>query len=118
MNKLITDIKNMKIVIIVLIIYFIIMQLVFGSICPFMAIFKVRCPGCGLTHATIYLFTGRFNAAFNTNPNVLLWITSILLFFIDRYIINLKIKVFPYIFIIVSIINLIWYVLSINNIGI
>ncbi len=35
--------------------------------CPIKNIFNVTCPACGVTHAWIYLFQGKFSAAFKSN---------------------------------------------------
>ena len=66
------DLYNLRFAIIPLIIYCFIMQICFGTICPMKAFTGISCPACGLTHATIYLVTGRWQKAFESNPTVLL----------------------------------------------
>lgn len=109
-DKLKEDLYQIRYGIIFLSIYCILMQYVFGTVCPFYAITKFPCPGCGLTHATIYLFTGNIKSAFNSNPTVFLWVWLIICFFIDRYVYKFKIKIIPIGAIAVSIITLIWYI--------
>ena len=69
----------------------------------------------GLTHATIYLLKGNFKMAMQANPTVFLWVIVLTLFFVDRYIHKLKIKIFPYLFIIASIITIAWYLFLLLN---
>ena len=110
-DKIKKDIYNYRLPILFVIIYLTFMQCIFFNMCPIRAIFHVSCPGCGLTHATIYMFTGQFKKAFDENYTVFLWWLLIILFFIDRYIKKLKIKVFPNIFLIVSVITLVRFII-------
>lgn len=103
------DLYNLRFAIIPLIIFCIIMQTVFKTVCLLKAFTGIDCPACGLTHATVYLVTGRFQQAIDSNPTVFLWLITIFLFCFDRYIHNLKIKVFPLFFIITGITTIIWY---------
>ncbi len=93
----------------ILLIYILVMQINFGTVCPLLAFFKFPCPACGLTRASIYLLTGNFKESFNYNPTAILWIVTITLFLFNRYIKPLKIKPFPYIFIFTSIVTIIVY---------
>ena len=111
MKQLQKDIYDIRFAIIPLIIYIIFMQIVFKTVCPFKAITKIPCPACGLTHATIYLLTGRLKESLNANPTCILWLITIFIFSYDRYIKQTKIKPFPFLFIIVSIITIIRYIL-------
>ncbi len=107
------DLYNMRFSIIVLFLYFTIMQITFGNICPLKALTGFPCPACGLTHATFYLFTFNIESALKSNPTVFLWIPSIFLFIYDRYIHKLKIDIFPALFIIVGIITIFIYFFNI-----
>ena len=114
MNKrLKEDINNNKfkiiIIIISVIIYLLFMQIVFETWCPIKAIFHIECPGCGLTHATIYLLKGEFINAFNTNYTVFLWWGILILFFVDRYIHKFKKNIFPFFLALVCIITILRY---------
>lgn len=109
MRKIKEDIYNIRFAIILIIIYVLLTEILFKKICPINILFNIDCPGCGLTRATIALLKGDIYSSLNYNPTCILWLITILLFIIDRYIKKLLIKPFPYLFIIVSIITIIWY---------
>ena len=112
MELLKKDLYKMRYAIVLIIIFFTFMQIKYGTVCYFYALTKFRCPACGLTRATISLLKGNWKAAFSYNPTVLLWLSTIGLFAVDRYFHKLKFKVFPYFFILVGLITIIWYVFS------
>ena len=112
-GKIKADIYNNRFAICIVIIYLLFMQIIFSTLCPIKAIFNVDCPGCGLTHATIYILKGQFIEACNANYTVFLWWGLIILFFIDRYVNKFKINWIPSLLIIVSAITLIRYVVNI-----
>lgn len=103
------DIYNNRFAIMLIIIYWIVMEKIFQTVCPLKAFFGIKCPACGLTHATMYLLTGNFEKAMQENSTVILWLMIFVLFFFDRYSHPLKVKVFPIFFIVVSIITIIRY---------
>lgn len=112
-DKIKEDLYNNRIAICFVSIYLFVMQLAFSSLCPVKVLFNIDCPGCGLTHATIYMLKGQFIDAFNANYTVFLWWGFIILFVIDRYVHKLKIKVFPNLLIIVTSVTLIRYFVNI-----
>lgn len=114
-DKIKKDLYNIRYAIIILLIYAILMQIIFSTLCPIKAIFGIDCPGCGLTHATIYMLTGKFSDAINANYTVFLWWGLIILFLIDRYIHKLEIKVFPDMTSVVAMITIIRYIIIISN---
>lgn len=59
------------------------------------------------------LKTGNIELYLNSNPTAIIWIISILLFLVDRYIKKLKINIFPLLFIIAGITTIIWYTINI-----
>lgn len=106
------DLYNMRFAIIFIILYVLIMQILFNNICPVKAFTGLNCPGCGLTHATLYLINFNIKSAFMSNPTVFLWIPCIFLFIFDRYIQKLKINIFPALFLITGIITIFWYFIT------
>ena len=111
MTKLKKDIIDNKIPIIAISFYCVFMQLVFGAMCPIKVFLHIDCPGCGLTRATIALLKGDISKSLHYNYTCILWIITFVLFAIDRYIKPLKIKPFPTLFVITSIITIIRYIL-------
>lgn len=111
MKQLKQDLQNYKIPIIVIVVYFIIMELIFGYVCPFKAFLHIDCPGCGLTRATFALLKGDISKSLHYNYTCIFWLILIVLFIVDRYIKPLKIKPFPILFIVTCSITLIRYIL-------
>lgn len=111
MKKLLKDLYNYKIIIIVLIIYILFMQLKFGEICIIKVLFNKNCPGCGLTRAFIYLLKGDFNKSIETNFTLIFWIVFIILFVTDRYIKKLNFRIVPSALIILCVITFIRYLI-------
>lgn len=111
-DKIKKDLQKYWIAIFSVVIYLLFMQIVFSTWCPIKALFHIDCPGCGLTHATIFMFKGQFINAFKANYTVFLWWMLVILFFVDRYIYKLKIKIFPNFFIIVCSITLFRFFLN------
>lgn len=57
--------------------------------CIFKAIFKIPCPGCGITRAYLCLFQGQIKEAFRFHP--LFWLIPIMIiFFILRHVKKLQ----------------------------
>lgn len=111
LHKIKKDMYEYKLAILLVCIYLVCMQLLFSTWCPIKAIFHVECPGCGLTHATIYLLKGHFKDAFNANYTIFLWWPLIFLFIIDRYVYKFKKNILLPIFILVCFATILRYIL-------
>lgn len=109
-EKIKDDIHNFKYPIIIVVVYLFFMQVVFKTLCPIKAFFGINCPGCGLTHATIYLITGRIKEAIDANFTVFFWWIGIILLAFNRYIHKLKFKIIPVYFIIIGIMTIARYI--------
>ena len=111
MAKLKQDLKDNKIAILIIAIYLIIMELIFGYTCPFRILFHIDCPGCGLTRAFIAFFTGNISKALHYNYSFIFWLITMILFIIDRYIKPFKIKIVLISLIITCLVTIIRYIL-------
>lgn len=111
MRLLKEDLYKIRYAILIILIYFVITQIVFKTVCPSRILFGLECPACGLTRASFSLLLGNVSKAIEYNPTVFAWWTIIILGFINRYIYNLKIKVFPVGVIMVSIITIGWFLI-------
>lgn len=92
---LLCDIKQIRLPLCILLIYGIITQLFFGTICPFAILFGYPCPGCGLTRAGLCLLCGKFSLAAKQNAAIYLWMPFLLYLLFFRYI---KLKKPPFLF--------------------
>ncbi|MCL2566173.1 MAG: DUF2752 domain-containing protein [Defluviitaleaceae bacterium] len=70
MSQLITVLKDNRIGLIVLGIYLLLAQLIFGYICPSMWLLGLPCPACGLTRAAFSLIRLDFRGAAAYNPMI------------------------------------------------
>ena len=111
MKQLKEDLKRFWYAIVIVIIYFIVMELVFHNTCIIKAVFHIECPGCGLTRATLALLRGDIKSSLHYNYSCIFWWITFISFGIDRYIKSLKIKPFPVLFIITCIITIVRYIL-------
>lgn len=55
------------------VLYFLI-HAVFDAFCPSVLISGFPCPGCGMTRAVIYLFTGQLKRSWALNPAAVFWV--------------------------------------------
>ncbi len=109
-KKLLDDIYNIRIPIIIIIIYILLTNYFFHAVCPSIILFHHECPACGLTRACFYFLTFRFKKSFNYNPSVIFWMILIVIGFISRYIKKIPDKYLYGLSIIVSLISLIIYI--------
>ncbi len=104
------DVLHLVRILPIFVLYVVVMQRLFNTVCPFLALTHIPCPGCGLTHACIYLLQGKIGKSLQANPTAIFWVLSILLFLIDRYIKPLKIKPFPVLFSVTAGITVVYYI--------
>ncbi|MBP3284384.1 MAG: DUF2752 domain-containing protein [Clostridia bacterium] len=89
------DLYQIRFVLLILVLYGILTQTLFGTVCPFLILMGFPCPGCGLTRATFCLFTGNFAGAIELNWTVFLWLGLIVALLIERYIKPFPFRIFP-----------------------
>lgn len=81
-----TDLKEYRIGLGVLCIYYIVMRLVFRAFCPMVILTGLPCPGCGLSRSVWFWMTGQPGRAFMLHPLGIFWLLFLLYFLINRYI--------------------------------
>ena len=111
MKKIKEDIYNFRYSILGVIAYIIFMEIVFSELCPVKALLGINCPGCGLTHASLFLLKGQFLNAMQANYTVILWWLLIILFIIDRYIHKMNKYIVPSTAIITFVVTIARYML-------
>ncbi len=93
-DLLFQDIKNMKISILLIVVYFLLNRILFPVSCAWVAITGFPCPGCGLTRAGMEFLKGNFKEAFQIHPFIYVIIVLGIQFCIYRYILKRSQKVF------------------------
>lgn len=104
------DIRKNGMVLVVVAIFLVSCNFLFGTVCPIAYFFGVPCPGCGMTRAAFALLRGDFCLAAQYNAAVYLWALYGVLWLIDRYVIAKKGKLSMVFLIIVCMITLAYYV--------
>ena len=110
-NNIFKDIKKYYPLISCVIIYIFITSLIFNDICPSKILFKISCPGCGLTRGSISLLTGHFKAAMHYNAAAVIWDIGIALMFVQRYILEKKYKYMDYYWIVCCGLTIVYYII-------
>ena len=113
--RIFKDIKDYWIAVLAYLAYRISMIHFFGSACPFVLVFGLPCPGCGITRSMKYLLTFRFEEAFTINAAGILWFAFLLWFFISRYILGKRYKITSYLLILVLVLTIGYYVYMMIN---
>lgn len=91
-ERFVRDIRNLWVAALAIIGYGILMNLIFGAFCPMVILTGIPCPGCGMTRAVFYLFTGRLHQSFFMHPMAIPIVCLIFYFLWNRYIIGRKVK--------------------------
>ncbi|MCT7399040.1 MULTISPECIES: DUF2752 domain-containing protein [Eubacterium] len=110
-NNIFKDIKKYYPLISCVIIYIFITSLIFNDICPSKILFKISCPGCGLTRGSISLLTGHFKAAMHYNAAAVIWDIGIAMMFVQRYILEKKYKYMDYYWIVCCGLTIVYYII-------
>ncbi len=84
------DIMDYYKVTLIIIVYIIITNLLFGSVCALVITTGVPCPACGLTRAGVSLLTLQFVDAWDYNCVIYLIVPFILYVIVCRYILQCK----------------------------
>ena len=85
-QQILADLQMLKVPILLTAGVLIILQLLFGTVCPVRILFGIDCPGCGLTRAGICVLMLKWKQAWQYNPTIFLWIPCIVTGVLYRYI--------------------------------
>lgn len=85
-KRIVSDIKNYYIAILLFIVFNIVVRMIFNAVCPFLIVTGFPCAGCGLTRAVSCILTGQFTRGMNLNPAAPFWIAWIVFFLFTRYV--------------------------------
>lgn len=86
------DMKEYKWLGLVLVLYYLLMEVVFSAFCPLVIITGFPCPGCGITRAFVCVLTGQFVRAWNINPLIYGVILVALYAGVQRYLFGQKVR--------------------------
>ena len=109
-QRLLQDIKNYYIGVLIFILYSIVVRHIFHAFCPQLIIAGIPCAGCGMTRAIYYILTGHFQRGMDLNPAAPLWIIWFMLGAIERYVIGRNRKWILYLLACVCVVTLLIYV--------
>lgn len=85
-GRLRKDIKEYKWLGAALVLYYVVVKRVFHAFCPLVIVTGFPCPGCGMTRALLFVLTGQFIRAWNSNPLIYGWFLLAFYVGIQRYI--------------------------------
>ena len=91
-GRIAADIKEYGIALVAVFIYAAITNLVFHAFCPLIIFCGLPCPGCGISRATAYFLTGRWQQAWQMNPMVFPIAAGVGYFGWNRYLLGRKVK--------------------------
>lgn len=87
-SRLRADLKEYRIGLLALGLYYISTRLAFRAFCPMVILTGLPCPGCGLSRAVWFLLTGELLRSFQLHPMAGLWLLLFLYFVIERYLLG------------------------------
>ena len=111
-QRLLQDIKNYYIGVLIFILYSIVVRHIFHAFCPQLIIAGIPCAGCGMTRAIYYILTGHFQRGMDLNPAAPLWIIWFMLGAIERYVIGRNRKWILYLLVCVCVVTLLISIVS------
>lgn len=115
LQRLLGDLHQIRIALLLLVLYATAAQLLFHTICPFAILSGLPCPACGLTRAGILLLTGKPAAAAQTNAMIFLWAPFLLYLCILRYFIGKRAPFSTAFAILICLGTLFYYVLRMSQ---
>ncbi|MCH5263144.1 MAG: DUF2752 domain-containing protein [Lachnospiraceae bacterium] len=90
LGRLAADGKEYGIAVVALFIYTVVTNLIFHAFCPLIIFCGIPCPGCGISRATAYFLTGRWQQAWQMNPMIFPIVAAAVYFGWNRYLLGRK----------------------------
>lgn len=82
------DIKEYGPAVLILLLYTAVSNLLFDAFCPLIIVCGLPCPGCGVSRATAYFLSGRWQQAWQMNPMVFPIAAAAFYFAWNRYLLG------------------------------
>ena len=89
-KRLCDDIRSIRLPLVVLTIYGIVTQMIFGTVCPWAILTHFPCPACGLTRAGFCFITLHIREAMEWNAMICFWIPYLFYCLTERYVLGRK----------------------------
>ena len=115
LQRLIQDIKDYYVGVLLFIGYSIVVRHVFHAFCPMLIITGIPCAGCGMTRAICCILTGQLQRGMDLNPAAPFWIVWFVLWGIERYIFGRNRKWILYLLAFVCVITLLIYIIRMST---
>lgn len=112
--RLYQDIVKIRPALPAVLLYLVTAQLLFHKLCPFMILFQLPCPACGLTRASLFLLSGQLLQAARINAVSFLWVPFLGYLCICRYFLGKKPPAALPLSCLVCIATLLYYVLRLS----
>lgn len=87
-NRIFSDLRMIRIPLLILLIYALFANYFFNSFCPFKVFYGIPCPACGMSRATLMIVTGHLKEAFEFQPVTYIADFMIVVYFFNRYVRN------------------------------
>ncbi|WP_455720031.1 DUF2752 domain-containing protein [Agathobacter sp.] len=104
------DLYKLHTPLLIIVVYCVITQWIFDTVCPFSIMFGLPCPACGLTRGCLSILTGHFVNAWIYNATAYLWLPAIAWLLIMRYVCGKKKIKWEPAFITIALITIVYYV--------
>ena len=104
-----SDLLFLKTPLLVLIIFCVLSQLIFHTMCPYVIVFGKPCSGCGLTRAGVQVLQGHFAEATQIHGMIYFWIFIIIYAIFFRYILGKRPPLIIPLVILISIGTIVYY---------
>lgn len=73
LQRMYRDLYRLRLALLILLLYGLVTQLIFHTVCPFAILTGFPCPACGMTRAILLFCTGNFQLSFSLHPVALFW---------------------------------------------